>query len=221
MLDQKYRSLLCDIYTLGDDVVTRGELRRELLGCRFSLDDISDNIIRLPGFETRIDFAKAELEWYYSGDPRISHSPLIEKVWKKYSDDGETASNYGARIFGKHRLIGADQWSAAKEALRGDAGSTRAVLNIHSYFDPKSHEKKDVPCTLALQLFQREGKLDMVAYMRSNDAVLGFRNDLYCFTEMQKRMAAELGMAAGRYVHFAGSMHIYERHFGKVEALLP
>jgi hypothetical protein len=60
--------------------------------------------------------------------------------------------------------------------------------------------------------------------MRSADAVWGLTYDLFSFTLLQEMMLNELrssgmdDLELGEYIHTAGSLHIYERHFGMAEA---
>jgi thymidylate synthase len=56
--------------------------------------------------------------------------------------------------------------------------------------------------------------------MRSNDIYFGLRNDLYCFAQMQKRLASELNVSLGDYIHISNSLHIYESQYKKLEALI-
>jgi thymidylate synthase len=37
---------------------------------------------------------------------------------------------------------------------------------------------------------------------------------------LQRKMAEELGILAGDHIHFAGSLHLYEKQFAKVEEML-
>lgn len=216
--DEVYLKLLTDVYDKGTETSPRGFKIKELLNYSFSIDP-SDNIVTLPGFETNVGYAKDELEWYYSGSNRIDFSPRIQRVWSKYSDDGETVnSNYGHRVFG-HKQGYLNQWDWVKQKLVSDTDSRQAVINVNDVSD-KFSETKDFPCTMYIQVFNRDDALHWLTSMRSNDAVLGVRNDVYCFSEMQKRMAAELGLRAGTYMHHAGSMHLYEKDFDKTKRLL-
>lgn len=218
-IDDIYMDMLYDLYHNGSLVSARGMKAYEVLAYKLLLDP-KDNIIKLPGFETNMEYAAQELAWYYSGDPSINYSPLIKRIWEKYSDDGITVnSNYGERIYGKHPQIKIDQWGWVKKKLTKDPETRQAVININTYFD-KYRETKDFPCTISMQFFNRGNCLDMIVYMRSNDAYYGFRNDIYCFSELQKLMAKELNIDAGRYWHIAGSMHLYEKDWPKVERLL-
>lgn len=75
-------------------------------------------------------------------------------------------------------------------------------------------------CTLNLQFFVREGKVELHVNMRSNDIWLGFPYDVFNFTSLQRYVASALQLPAGEYVHHVGSMHLYERHYADAERVL-
>ena len=56
--------------------------------------------------------------------------------------------------------------------------------------------------------------------MRSTDAYLGVRNDIFCFTALQRIMAEQLDVSLGHYHHFASSLHLYEKQFKKARNLV-
>ena len=85
--------------------------------------------------------------------------------------------------------------------------------------DDSLHAVKDVPCTLALQFFIREGKLHLHVNMRSSDIILGIAYDVPAFTTMQEVLANELGVDLGEYVHTSNSLHCYERDFQMLDAI--
>jgi thymidylate synthase len=60
----------------------------------------------------------------------------------------------------------------------------------------------------------------MTTYMRSNDAIWGLPYDCFVFTMLQELLASQLRCSLGEYVHFAASLHVYERHFSLVERML-
>jgi thymidylate synthase len=72
----------------------------------------------------------------------------------------------------------------------------------------------EMPCTCHWQFLLRDGALNMTVYMRSWDAVWGLTYDVPCFVAVQQAVAAALKVPVGRYVHHAGSLHVYERHWG-------
>jgi len=66
----------------------------------------------------------------------------------------------------------------------------------------------------------RNGKLNMLVFMRSNDAIFGAGYDLNIFFHIQAIMASKLGIEVGKYTHIADSFHIYEQHFELAQQLI-
>jgi thymidylate synthase len=200
----------------------RGMKIKEKLGVQFRIKDPRD---RLPFVEARnfsLSYFVAETLWYLSGNDSTEWISYYASFWKGISDDGKTANSaYGARIFRPHDRIAAGgivQWDYVKEELRKDPDSRRAVIHIRTP-DDSLHAVKDVPCTLALQFFIREGKLHLHVNMRSSDIILGIAYDVPAFTTMQEIMANELGVELGEYVHTSNSLHCYERDFEMLDAI--
>lgn len=216
-LNELYEDSLHMLLSYGEVSSPRGMKIRELRPYIFTLDP-HDNIITVPTLETNMAYATEELAWYRSASARIDYSDRIHKTWVRFSDDGvHVNSNYGERIFGNDSgrpMSLMNQWEYVKTLFAKDKDTRQAVININAPCDKR--ETKDVPCTLDIQYFMRNNKLEQIVHMRSNDAILGFRNDVYCFAELQKQMAGELGIGTGPYTHIANSYHIYERHFDKV-----
>lgn len=211
-LNDQYKALLLELLDYGQDVNPRGLYSKELMAVKMVIDP-EDNIVTVPGFETNLDYAREELQWYLSGSNRIDYSTVIKRTWEKYSDDGETVNSaYG------HYLFSQDQWAWCVNKLRDDPMTRQAVININSLVH-KQGSTKDFPCTLTIQALLRSDHLFWIVSMRSCDVFLGFRNDVYCFTQLQKIMAAELRCSVGDYTLFCGSMHLYEKQYDKVKAL--
>lgn len=200
----------------------RGMRIKEKLGVQFRIRNPRD---RLPFVEARnfsLSYFVAETLWYMSGNNSTEWISRYAPFWKDISDDGTTANSaYGARIFKMHsRIAGGDlvQWDYVKDELARDPDSRRAVIHIRTP-DDSLHAVKDVPCTLALQFFIREGKLHLHVNMRSSDIILGIAYDVPAFTIMQEVLANELGIELGEYVHTSNSLHCYERDFPMLDAI--
>lgn len=218
--DKIYYKILHNLWNYGIESSPRKIKIKELLGYRFVLHDPLDNLITLKGFETNEDYAKEEFKWYVSGSNKISDLGKYAKTWEKFSDDGvHVNSAYGERIFGKHPQISINQWEWVKQKLKTDPDSRQAIINLNAAFD-KERETKDFPCTVFLQYFIREDELHAITAIRSNDVYCGLRNDVPCFSWMQQKMADELKVGIGDYIHFAGSMHLYENQWEKAKKLL-
>jgi thymidylate synthase len=223
----QYANMLSKLLRQGMDVESRGMKTKELLCQRFEIDP-NDNVVVLSGFETNVSYAEEELAWYLSGRNDIDFSEKIKRTWSKYSDDGMTAnSGYGKYLFSPivnnfESVCDEDkqmsQWQWAKNQLLSDHNSRRCVININSVDHKSNPSTKDFPCTISIHVMHRSGRLIWVTTMRSQDIVLGTRNDVYCFTELQKKIADELtnqGLptVAWRYVHDCHSLHLYEKYY--------
>lgn len=215
--NREYKKALKCLQTYGLSTEPRKMKIKELIAYSMYLDP-KHKIITIPGFETNVDYAKKELEWYFSATNKIDFDPVIEKTWKKFSDDGYTVNSaYGHRIFGKHTDF-PNQWEWIKNKLKEDPYSRQCICNLN-YPKDKSSATKDFVCTVYFQVFIRENKLIWITNMRSQDIFYGTRNDVFCFMSMQERLANELGVEVGEYIHFCGSLHIYEKHFDKLDNL--
>lgn len=210
-LNIQYKDLLIDLYKNGIHCSPRGIPCRELIGIMTRIDP-RDNIVTLKEFETNLDYANEELKWYLSGSNKISFSKTIEKVWSKYSDDGISANS----AYGQYMFSGRHQWGWCINKIASDPHTRQAVI-VFNQPHHKDFPTKDFPCTMYVQLILRDDKLTWITNMRSNDIYLGFRNDVYCFAELQKKAANTLNVEVGEYIHFVGSMHLYKDTFKRVE----
>ena len=185
-----------------------GDVVGEFTDAVFCVEDPTRNIVSNPIRRMPMRYAIGELAWYLSGSNRVSDISRFSKVWERLSDDGETNNSaYGYRIFNK---FGFDQWKYVKGLLLADPNSRQAVIHIK---DADSHPTKDVPCTVYLQFFIRNGKLNLSTHMRSNDLWMGVPYDMFNFCFLQILMAMELGVEVGQYTHYAGSLHMYARDY--------
>ena len=165
-------------------------------------------------------YAVGELAWYLSGSNKVRDIAQYAKKWAEISDDGETNNSaYGYRIFYK---FGFDQWEFVKELIKRDPNTRQAVIHIK---DASIAPTKDTPCTVYLQFFLRDNKLNLSVHMRSNDIWMGVPYDMFSFCFLQVKMAMELGVEVGTYTHYAGSLHMYKRDYDvalkNMDALVP
>lgn len=223
--NDQYLDALEMIMLQESTVSPRGLPVKEILFHQFRIDP-DDNRISLPGFHTNRTYAQEELRWYLNGGNRIDFSPLIQKTWERYSDDGiHVNSAYGYYLFGKHLQMDdgsgdiKSQWDWVIEKLQADPDSRQAVMNINLP-SHKLKPTKDLPCTMNVQVLLRNHRLYWLTTMRSQDIYLGTRNDVYCFTELQKRMAQQLKTGLGEYVHACASLHLYEPQWKVASDLL-
>ncbi len=155
----------------------------------------------------KLDYAQAEWQWYLSGNRNISElSKLygkIPEIWKRMADSkGNVNSNYGWQWLRNNQIY------YVINKLKEKHNTRHAAISIYDCKEHSTYEK-DTPCTYAVQFTILHNKLDMCIVMRSNDLWYGFCNDQYCFSELQKMIAHEVGVEVGVYYHFAHNMHLY------------
>ena len=168
----------------------------------------------------KIISALGEFCWYMSGSADLDFIRFYIPDYPSEESDKLIKEAYGPRLMGSGAFGRThDQLSRVIERLRENADSRRAIISILEPIDLLP-EKKEAPCTSALQFIRRRERLHMIAMMRSNDAYVGFPHDVFCFTMIQELVARALGIQVGTYRHFATSLHLYERDFDSAKQYL-
>ena len=153
------------------------------------------------------EYMMAELVWYFSGTNRVEYIGQFAKTWLNISDDGRTVNSaYGYRIF---HQFGFDQLQFVIDKLLADPQSRQAVIHIK---DASNKPTKDTPCTCLIQFVRKNGRLDAITYMRSNDIWFGTPYDVVFFTTLQRIISAKTGIPLGEYYHVVGDLHVYEKN---------
>lgn len=185
-----------------------GNVVGEYLDAIFHVEDPTRNIVTNKYRKMPMRYAVGELAWYLSGSNRVTDIAQFAKKWAEISDDGLTNNSaYGHRILTR---FGFDQWGYVKDLIRKDPNTRQAVIHIK---DASNAPTKDTPCTVYLQFFLRNNRLNLSVHMRSNDIWMGVPYDMFSFCFLQMKMAMELGVEIGEYTHYAGSLHLYKRDF--------
>jgi thymidylate synthase len=220
------------ISTYGRQLESRAGSCAEVIGFQAVLTDPLNNWLFIPGRKLSLSYASAEMLWYLSGTNKIdmikAYAPQYERFAEKniaYGAYGyRWAFNPGFASFNKGFELNFDnQLEALVHLLRTDPNTRQAIITMWDSGDlihaiGKGH--KDLPCTIALNFFVREGCLHLVATMRSNDSWLGLPYDIFCFTYLQRLIASMLKLELGVYIHQAGSEHIYSTNIEKIQQIL-
>lgn len=191
---------------------------REIVGVQI---EITKPLARISRTESRFTLYSAlgEFLWYLakSDDAEFMrhYAPRYPELAKADSN-GRVAAAYGPRLFA---WDGIDQVNRVVKLLRAKPSSKKAVIQL---FDRSDLEEgvPDVPCTCTLQFLCRDGKLDLITMMRSNDAVVGLPHDVFAFTMLQELIARTLNLEMGIYRHWTASLHIYKSNFETAQNLI-
>lgn len=229
--DDVFEKLIADLSRAPDYVCSPRDLKiKECLAKTLVLEDPRSRLILNRKREANYGFAVGEFLWYWQGRNDLESIVYYNKRMSAYSDDGKTLNSaYGYRLR-QERNLGITQWEAIRRTLCSDPDSRRALMLINQPIDEAQAAttgSSDVPCTVSLQFFIRGRKLHLHVLMRSNDVIWGLTNDLFSFTLFQECMLLDLkkekqfeDLELGTYYHTAGSLHLYERHFGLAEDIL-
>ena len=186
---------------------------RTLFNIGFTMHRPSLNIIADSKRRWNLQYARAEWEWYLSGDKNISKLGdiygRVPPIWSRMADsEGNVNSNYG------YQWKRNDQIGYVIDLLKREMHTRQACISI---YDGKEHDKfsTDTPCTYAVQFTNVENRLNMCVTMRSNDLWYGFCNDQYQFSKLLELVCNETGLDMGSYYHFAHNLHIYSDKLNK------
>ena len=110
-----------------------------------------------------------------------------------------------------------DQIKVNVEELKKHPETRQAIIQIHNRMrDQEMMGKERIPCSMTYIFMIRDGKLDIIYYMRSTDFATHFQNDIWLAMELQNWMAAQIGREVGKYIMFANSLHIYKKDWDKL-----
>jgi thymidylate synthase len=190
----------------------------EILNANFVADESA--IFGKPNEE----YIARELQWYNSMSRNVNDIPgKVPVIWKQVATpEGLINSNYGWAIYSSENST---QFTSCLDTLVKDISSRRATMIYNRpsmQYDYNKDGMSDFMCTFATQHFVRNGQLNTVVSMRSNDAIFGFPNDFAWFKHVHEQLLVglnnRLGTAygTGKIYWNAGSLHVYSRHFSLI-----
>lgn len=171
------------------------------------------------------DYIERELKWYRSMSRNVNDIPGgTPEIWKMVADkNGMINSNYGWCIYSEENGY---QFSKVVDELVKSPLSRRATMiytRPSMHVDYNKNGMSDFMCTNVVQYFIRKGKLHASVYMRSNDAIFGYKNDYAWQRYVQKEVLQSINGKCntvydlGDLFWNVSSLHVYERHFKLVE----
>ncbi len=198
----------------------RGLPTLELAPIQLVLLNPRRRMLTSPARKWSLPLAVGEFCWHLAGSNELAFIQYYSDRWHEFADDERTirGSCYGYRIFG--RTERASQWEEAHNLLRYDPCTRRAVIMMSQPLTNNEITAKDIACASSLQFLLRDGRLDAVLHMRSNDAFWGLPYDVFLFTMLQELFAAQLNVGLGVYHHSVASLHLYEKHLAATEKIL-
>ena len=208
MLHLAWRRQIKNLLNSGMPAGPRGLGTSELLDQDLIID-ARYNVLDVPERNLNYRFMVAEWVWMMFGRSDVESLAQFNSVMREFSDDGVWLTGaYGPHIKAQRADV--------RAKLRKDPNTRQAVIEI---LRPR-RETKDEPCTLSFQFLLRDGRLNMIATMRSSDVWLGIPYDVFTFTMLLNCMAGELGVERGWLSLRSGSLHLYNRDDNKAKTVL-
>ena len=169
--------------------------------------------------EVNHDYVKREEEWYNSMSLSVNDFPGgPPSVWRAIAcEDGLINSNYGWCIKSPEN---GSQFEKVITELKRNPESRRAILiyTRPSMWSDYNHKgRSDFMCTNAVQYLVRDGMCHSIVQMRSNDALIGYKNDKAWQQHVLNEVAENIGYPPGKIYWQVGSLHVYERDFYLVD----
>lgn len=198
----------------GRTTQPRGQKTLEVPAMTLHLTDVSGQAAMPYGVGRKINPAVGAVEalQLIGG---VQHPEILTRVtpnFRLFMDGGAFHGGYGNRTRG--------QLPAVVQRLKVDPDTRQAVLSVWNPLnDLHTDGVHDYPCTVFLQFFIRDNKLELHTHMRSNDVWWGLAYDPFQFTQLQWTVAHDLQILPGSYFHHAASMHLYEKDLEAVEQL--
>lgn len=189
-------------------------MTRELLHCSFLLKNPRQRWVlsRRPAINPA--FAVAEVIWILSGRDDAGFPTHWNPALPRFAGRGEHFHGaYGHRL---RRNLSFDQVERAWRALSANPDSRQVVLQIWDgqldFPNPDgSARDPDIPCNVCSMPKIRDGRLEWLQIVRSNDLFLGTPHNFVQFTVLQEVIAGWLGLELGNYVQVSDSLHLYEK----------
>jgi len=211
---------LSNIINHGEEVGSRlGDKTKEVLHRSFTIEHPERNLILTPHRANNPFAMWAETLWVLAGRNDLAFLSQYLPRATEFSDDGGLTwrAGYGPRL---RSWNGIDQLQEIVKILQADPNSRRAVISI---YDPDRDFIKslDIPCNDLLQFLIRDNKLHMSIYIRSNDIMWGWSAiNSYEWSILQQVLASILKVGVGQVSYFIGSLHVYDRHYGRARKIL-
>lgn len=172
--------------------------------------------------EVNHDYVRREEAWYDSMSLSVNDFPGgAPAIWKAIAcSEGKINSNYGWCI--KSPENGSQMENVIAE-LKKNPESRRAVIiytRPSMWVDYNYDGRSDFMCTNTVQYLVRNGECHGIVQMRSNDALIGYKNDRNWQQKVLEEVSREIGFPAGKLHWQVGSLHVYERDFYLVDHYL-
>jgi thymidylate synthase len=160
-----------------------------------------------------IEHLQSIQEWVYPSILEIAEITLAKN--KGYIYDYA----YGTRLFEYQGSI--NQISDyVIPLLKRDPTSRRAIVTLYDPQKDADPNVNNVPGLVVIDFKLRDGKLNIVAFIRSSDVFIGWPANVYQLFVLQEYVAARIDVEPGSITTFSTSAHVFEDHTKLIDQLI-
>lgn len=200
---------------------------REDFGLTLTIEDInssnpSTNFKNIQGRDINYVFQESFAVWMLSGSNSVNHLQFLTGSTKKY-DGSFDKNNSGRNVLYPRRID--NQLDEIVEELSENPMSRRATLMIlderdQEIMNQKRHHgedscNKEYPCTIAVNYWIRDNKLNSDVMMRSNNAVTTICYDFTNFAHIQQYISKVLSVECGKMIYHMSNAHIFGKDYDR------
>ena len=194
------------------DQQSRAGMTSEILHAAISIENPRQRWVTSRRPALNIAFALAEIIWIIRGRNDSAFLNYFNRQLPKYA--GQGVCYHGAYGYRLRTTFHLDQLERAYHVLSRNPDSRQVVLQIWSPLDDLPDPKgdaaaPDIPCNLNSIVKVRNGRLEWLQVLRSNDVYRGLPYNFVQFTTLQEVLAGWLGLELGAYHQLSDSLHIY------------
>lgn len=207
-VDHMYQAMLRSVLNDGWIETARGLTFKEIINTSWRLENPLLCILKNPVRKALKSYMFAEWLWIASGRNDL-------EFVSKFNKNLAPFANMYSQFDGAYGIRWIDQLPTLIKRLKNDLYTRQAVV---TFWRPDLDESKDIPCTIGLHFIFRDGKLNLTAWMRSNDLWLGVPYDTFTFCQLLNLVAAELKVEIGWYQLNVSSLHLYVNDLEKAKS---
>lgn len=137
------------------------------------------------------------------------------KADRFYSKEKQQA-HVGRFAYSYSKRMGGDHIEKVIEELGKHPNSRQLYLPVWGGIDETRRGQRRVPCSLGYWIVQRQGKLHLTYMMRSCDLMTHYANDVALASMLLHHVAEATDYDVGTFVHFIGSLHVYQKDVADV-----
>lgn len=179
----------------------------ELRGTSFRIEEWNDRSDMMQDNGLSTTFAEFDIQDRLSKEP-VNPGKAIQfdetGVLSKYiRADGTLRYTYSERVY--------NQIPKIVKLLKEKPSTRQAFISIWDpCLDIEVLEIERVPCSIGFQFLIRDGKMDLIYYMRSLEVSKCLGNDIYTSTRFLEEMAKMVCVDVGTVTFSVGSLHVFK-----------